>query len=72
MTECWRAELRQFNVRVMLVNPSEVLTSFGAAAGFDQKVQPDQAASGGNRPRRQGDSGNGRPRIYSGANRFRH
>ncbi len=38
MTECWRAELRQFNVRVMLVNPSEVLTNFGAAAGFEQKV----------------------------------
>lgn len=30
MTECWRAELRQHNIRVMQVNPSEVLTSFGA------------------------------------------
>ncbi len=30
MTECWRAELRQHNVRVMQVNPSEVLTNFGA------------------------------------------
>jgi 3-oxoacyl-[acyl-carrier protein] reductase len=29
MTECWRAELRQHNIRVMQVNPSEVLTSFG-------------------------------------------
>jgi 3-oxoacyl-[acyl-carrier protein] reductase len=38
MTECWRAELRQFNVRVMLVNPSEVITNFGVAAGFEQKV----------------------------------
>lgn len=28
MTECWRAELRKFNVRVMLVNPSEVQTEF--------------------------------------------
>lgn len=37
MTECWRAELRQYNVRVFLVNPSEVLTNFGAAAGFAQK-----------------------------------
>src|SRR5262245_50803147 len=35
MTECWRAELRQYNVRVFLVNPSEVLTDFGAAAGFE-------------------------------------
>lgn len=32
MTECWRAELRQHNVRVMQVNPSEVLTNFGADA----------------------------------------
>ena len=32
MTECWRAELRPFNVRVMLVNPSEVLTDFYATA----------------------------------------
>jgi 3-oxoacyl-[acyl-carrier protein] reductase len=29
MTECWRAELRSHNIRVMQVNPSEVLTSFG-------------------------------------------
>src|SRR6202795_1396829 len=40
MTECWRAELRKYNVRVFLVNPSEVLTNFGAAAGFEQKENP--------------------------------
>ena len=40
MTECWRAELRRFNIRVFLINPSEVLTSFGAAAGFDQPDNP--------------------------------
>ncbi|MCE3008732.1 MAG: SDR family oxidoreductase [Bacteroidetes bacterium] len=28
MTECWRQELRQHNIRVMLVNPSEVMTDF--------------------------------------------
>ncbi|MCI0448770.1 MAG: SDR family oxidoreductase [Chlorobi bacterium] len=28
MTECWRAELRKSNIRVMLVNPSEVQTDF--------------------------------------------
>ncbi len=33
LTECWRAELRQFNVRVMQINPSEVLTNFRAASG---------------------------------------
>ena len=38
MTECWRAELRKHNVRVMLVNPSEVITNFMATAGFTQKV----------------------------------
>jgi 3-oxoacyl-[acyl-carrier protein] reductase len=37
MTECWRAELRKHNVRVFLVNPSEVLTNFAATAGFPQK-----------------------------------
>jgi 3-oxoacyl-[acyl-carrier protein] reductase len=36
MTECWRAELRKHNIRVMLVNPSEVITNFGVAAGFEQ------------------------------------
>ncbi len=29
MTECWQAELRPFNIRVMQVNPSEVTTAFG-------------------------------------------
>jgi 3-oxoacyl-[acyl-carrier protein] reductase len=40
MTECWRAELRKHNIRVFLVNPSEVITSFGTAAGFQQKEHP--------------------------------
>lgn len=38
MTECWREELRRHNVRVMLVNPSEVMTAFAANAGFDQEL----------------------------------
>lgn len=37
MTECWRAELRKHDIRVFLVNPSEVLTSFSVVAGFEQK-----------------------------------
>lgn len=37
MTECWRAELRRYNIRVFLVNPSEVLTNFAATAGLPQK-----------------------------------
>jgi 3-oxoacyl-[acyl-carrier protein] reductase len=40
MTECWRAELRQHNIRVFLVNPSEVVTGFAAASGFQQKDNP--------------------------------
>ena len=33
LTEVWRAELRKENIRVMQVNPSEVLTPFHEAAG---------------------------------------
>lgn len=29
MTQSWQAELRRYNVRVMLINPSEVTTAFG-------------------------------------------
>lgn len=29
MTLCWQAELREYNIRVMCINPSEVRTSFG-------------------------------------------
>jgi 3-oxoacyl-[acyl-carrier protein] reductase len=49
MTECWRDELRRHNVRVMLVNPSEVMTNFAAKAGVereasDKKLRPDEIA----------------------------
>ena len=49
MTECWRDELRRHNVRVMLVNPSEVMTDFGAKAGVqrersDKKLRPQEIA----------------------------
>ena len=40
MTECWRSELRQYNIRVFLINPSEVLTQFAANAGKDQPDNP--------------------------------
>ena len=39
MTECWRAELRKYNIRVFLVNPSEVLTDFARRAGFPQAAE---------------------------------
>lgn len=37
MTECWRAELRKHNVRVMQVNPSEVQTEFFASRPFSER-----------------------------------
>ncbi len=40
MTECWRGELRPHNVRVCLINPSEVLTSFFETAGQSQADNP--------------------------------
>jgi len=40
MTECWRAELRKYNVRVFLINPSEVITDFARRAGFPQADSP--------------------------------
>jgi 3-oxoacyl-[acyl-carrier protein] reductase len=40
LTESWRAELRTRNVRVMLLNPSEVVTEFAARAGQGQEDNP--------------------------------
>src|SRR6202790_1218708 len=39
MTECWRAELRRYNIRVFLVNPSEVLTNFFEANGLPEQPE---------------------------------
>lgn len=38
LTECWRAELRKHNIRVMQINPSEVLTDFAHRARGDARV----------------------------------
>jgi NAD(P)-dependent dehydrogenase (short-subunit alcohol dehydrogenase family) len=64
MTECWRAELRQHNIRVFLVNPSEVPTNFGAAAGHPQKDNPTKLREDGIAD--QGCAGNERSRLPSG------
>ena len=37
MTECWRAELRTSNVRVMQINPSEVQTEFFRGRAFSER-----------------------------------
>lgn len=46
MTECWRAELRKSNIRVMQVDPSEVLTGFGGGepTASDRKLRPAEIA----------------------------
>jgi 3-oxoacyl-[acyl-carrier protein] reductase len=40
MNDCWRDELRPHNVRVTLVNPSEVVTNFAQSAGYEQAASP--------------------------------
>jgi len=50
MTECWRAELRPHDIRVMLVNPSEVQTAFFSKLGYEQaksekKLRPEEIAT---------------------------
>lgn len=47
LTECWRMELRKHNVRVMQVNPSEVITDFGNKLGntpkdVEHKLKPSE------------------------------
>lgn len=49
LTECWRAELRPYNVRVMQVNPSEVITDFAVKLGntpsnIERKLKPSEIA----------------------------
>jgi len=45
MTECWQAELRPFNIRVMQVNPSEVPTAFGNAARVEREEKSNKLTS---------------------------
>jgi len=45
MTECWRAELRKSNVRVMQINPSEVQTEFFQGRELsERKLRPIEIA----------------------------
>jgi len=37
MTQCWQADLRKYNVRVILVNPSEVTTAFGSSERIERE-----------------------------------
>ncbi len=47
LTQCWQAELRQHNIRVCQVNPSEVTTAFGSSDRIERenvknKLTPDE------------------------------
>lgn len=50
LTQCWQAELRRDNIRVIQVNPSEVPTAFGDEANReerpleDNKLRPEEIA----------------------------
>lgn len=47
MTQCWQAELRPNNIRVVQINPSEVTTSFYSEAGLEARVNaPNKLDSG--------------------------
>ena len=37
MTQCWQGELRKHNIRVMLINPSEVTTAFASEEREERK-----------------------------------
>lgn len=39
MSQCWQAELRPFNVRVIQINPSEVPTAFGRTDRVERAIE---------------------------------
>jgi len=45
MTQCWQAELRKFNIRVALVNPSEVATAFASEERVERPEAPNKLGS---------------------------
>ncbi len=42
MTQSWQAELRKYDVRVMLINPSEVTTAFGRENREERESKPNR------------------------------
>jgi len=42
LSECWKTELRPYNVRVFQVNPSEVKTSLGTPDGKEKEEEPNK------------------------------
>jgi 3-oxoacyl-[acyl-carrier protein] reductase len=39
LTQCWQAELREFNIRVCQVNPSEVKTAFNDQNRIERELE---------------------------------
>lgn len=42
MTQCWHSELRKHNIRVFLINPSEVATAIGSAKREERVTPPNK------------------------------
>jgi 3-oxoacyl-[acyl-carrier protein] reductase len=45
MTQCWQAEMRKYNVRVILINPSEVATAIGSPDRVEREAAPNKLRS---------------------------
>jgi 3-oxoacyl-[acyl-carrier protein] reductase len=45
MNMCWQAELRKYNIRVILINPSEVTTAFGSKDRIEREEQSNRLRS---------------------------
>jgi 3-oxoacyl-[acyl-carrier protein] reductase len=45
MTQCWQAELRPHNVRVILIDPSEVATAFSDPQRREREAAPNKLTS---------------------------
>lgn len=45
MTQCWQAEMRKYNVRVFLINPSEVATAIGSPDRVERDALPNKLRS---------------------------
>ncbi len=45
MTQCWQAELRPYNIRVMGINPSEVPTAFNQENREEREEEPKKLTS---------------------------
>lgn len=45
MTQCWQAELRKHNIRVMEINPSEVTTAFASPERVERPEQSNKLRS---------------------------